>query len=433
MKIKTKNLPLVAAMSALIGLTMTTFVSPTVSASARMPATAAQSKIVVKDQASCAKKARGFASCLAIRRTITLNGVSSKIRPLASIQPLGGIAYGASQLRKAYGVTELGARYKVIAIVDAYHSASAFADLSDYRAMYNLGPMDDCTAQPGSAPATAIPITAIPAGKNPCFLQLDQSGLPVSAHNTEDAGWAQETALDLEMASAICPHCSIVLVEAKTATMTNFDRAVAAASAIKGVRSISNSYGGFDVSEAKYAAYGSANAKGIAVVASSGDSGFGVSAPASFASVIAVGGTSLRIDSKGKWLSESAWAKAGSGCSNLNFSADWQNAASTRCAGKLTADVSAVADPATGVAVSFEGGWYTFGGTSVAAPIIAGMFAIGPDVGDSAGAYLVANAAKLHDITDGNNGRCDLQLWCNAGAGWDGPTDLGSPNGSDAF
>jgi hypothetical protein len=416
------------AITAALSIALSGFVSnaPTLIASA------AGGKVSIKDEASCAKPPRGKVACLAIKRTLYLNGVRGKIRPLASVQPMGGIAYGANQLRKAYEVSEVGARYKVIAIVDAYHSASAYQDLVDYRAMYNLGPIDNCTRQdlPGMEGSS---LTEVPSGKNPCFMQLDQNGKVAVNHDTQDEGWAQETSLDIEMATAICPHCSILLVEAKLASMANFDRAVAAAATFKGVKSISNSYGGSDNGEFKYPSYAAASAKGIAVVASSGDSGYGASAPASFESVIAVGGTSLRLDSKGKWLSETAWVKAGSGCSTYNRAAAWQPVFMTGCAGKMTADVSAVADPATGVAVVYDGGWYTFGGTSVASPIIAGMYAIGPDFGDSAGAFTVANSSKLHDVTVGSNGRCDVSYWCNAREGWDGPTGLGSPMGSDAF
>ncbi|MFM6966381.1 MAG: S8 family serine peptidase [Rhodoluna sp.] len=421
---KTKTLSIISVLA--FALTTSASSLPAINA------IAATSKVVVKDVASCAKPARGKVACLAIKRTRYLNGVRSKIRPLATVQPMGGVAYGANQLRKAYGVTELGARYKVIAIVDAYHSASAYQDLVDYRAMYDLGPIDNCTRQDLPGMQGSI-LEAVPAGKNPCFMQLDQNGKVTVNHDTEDEGWAQETSLDIEMATAICPHCSILLVEAKTASMANFDRAVAVAGNFKNMKAISNSYGGSDNAEFKYPSYAAASAKGIAVVASSGDSGYGASAPASFASVIAVGGTSLQLDSRGRWASETAWAKAGSGCSTLNRASAWQRVSQTGCAGKLTADVSAVADPSTGVAVTYDGGWYTFGGTSVAAPIIAGMYAIGPDVGDSAGAFTIAHASSLHDITEGSNGRCDVKYWCNAREGWDGPTGLGSPMGSDAF
>jgi len=426
MKIKTISLSIVTALSIALGGAA---VLPTPSITV---ANAASAKVTVKDVASCSKPERGMAACLAIKRTLFMNGVRGKIRPLATVQPLGGIAYGANQLRKAYGVTEVGARYKVIAIVDAYHSASAYQDLVDYRAMYDLGPIDNCTRQDLPEMQGSV-LTAVPSGKNPCFMQLDQNGRVAVNHDTEDEGWAQETSLDLEMATAICPHCSILLVEAKTASMANFDRAVAVAGAFKGVKAISNSYGGSDNAELKYPSYAAASAKGIAVVASSGDSGYGASAPASFASVIAVGGTSLQVDAKGKWGNETVWTKAGSGCSTYNRAAAWQRVSATGCAGKLTADVAAVADPATGVAVAYDGGWYTFGGTSVAAPLIAGMYAIGPDVGDSAGAFTVAHADSLHDITEGTNGRCDVRYWCNAREGWDGPTGLGTPIGADAF
>jgi hypothetical protein len=432
---KTKTIALGIFISIAITLTGFSITSASNGASAAQVMAASplySPRVVIKDQASCDKPAKGKVACLAIKRTFYLNGVRGKIRPLASVQPMGGIAYGANQLRKAYEVTEVGARFKVIAIVDAYHSASAYQDLVDYRAMYNLGPIDNCTRQdlPGMEGAV---VTEVPKGKNPCFMQLDQNGKVAVNHDTQDEGWAQETSLDIEMATAICPHCSILLVEAKVATMANFDRAVAVAAEFKGVKSISNSYGGSDNGEFKYPSYAAASAKGIAVVASSGDSGYGASAPASFASVIAVGGTSLRLDAKGRWGSETAWSKAGSGCSTYNRAAAWQPVFMTGCAGKMTADVAAVSDPATGVAVVFEGGWYTFGGTSVAAPIIAGMYAIGPDFGDSAGAFTVANADKLHDVTEGSNGRCDVRYWCNAREGWDGPTGLGSPIGSDAF
>ena len=174
-------------------------------------------------------------------------------------------------------------------------------------------------------------------------------------------------------------------------------------------------------------------AKGIAVTASSGDSGYGVSAPASFPSVIGVGGTSLTVDKLGRWASESAWAKGGSGCSKLNVAAPWQKPALTGCSGKSVVDVAAVADPATGVTVYFDGQWYTFGGTSASSPLVAALFALKSDFGDSAGAYLWGNSASLHDITDGATGRCVTKIWCYAGTGFDGPTGWGTPNGTGAF
>jgi hypothetical protein len=108
--------------------------------------------------------------------------------------------------------------------------------------------------------------------------------------------------------------------------------------------------------------------------------------------------------------------------------------------GKATADVAAVADPATGVSVFYNGGWYVFGGTSASAPLIAGLYALKNDFGVSAGDFTAANATALHDITSGTNATgaaakraCKLAVWCNAGIGFDGPTGFGTPFGTTAF
>ncbi len=419
-----KKLGILAASLLVVGGFALTLTSPAVATD--------KSKIQIKDERNCSKPIPGQVACLSVKRTLSMGSVRAAVRPLAFVQPMGGVAYGANQLRYAYSITETGARFKVIAVVSAYHSESAYQDIKDYRAMYNLGPMDHCT-DPKTPGMVGTVLAQVPSGKNPCFMQVDQKGAAVGFHETDDPGWAQETALDIEMATAICPHCSILLVEAKNASLDNLNLAVGAASRFKNVKSISNSYGGVDTPEFKYPAYASATAKGIAVVASSGDSGYGVLAPASFASVIAIGGTTLKVDQRGRWASESAWSKAGSGCSDYNRAAAWQPIFMTGCANKMTADFAAVADPATGVAVAFEGGWFTFGGTSVSAPIIAGMYAIGPTTGGAPAAFTVANKNQLHDIVEGSNGRCTVLYWCNAREGWDGPTGLGSPNGAGGF
>jgi hypothetical protein len=103
-------------------------------------------------------------------------------------------------------------------------------------------------------------------------------------------------------------------------------------------------------------------------------------------------------------------------------------------------DVSAVADPTTGVAVydsyAFQdtSGWLTFGGTSASSPIIAAVYALAgntSDVDDSS--YLWSHHSGLRDITSGSNGTCPTRKWCNAGSGWDGPTGWGTPNGTAGF
>lgn len=378
-------------------------------------------RVTYSNYATCAKAKPGHAGCLAIRRNIFVNGIRQH-----SLTPAIGTSFGATALRKAYGIRALGTRRKVVAIVDANHSGSAFKDLLEYRSMYSLGPLDNCGI-PGQV------LSEIPAGQNPCFVQLDQSGTVDQDPVTTDTGWAQEIALDLDMAAATCPHCSILLVEAKSSAFADLAEALTVAAQFQGVVAISNSFGGPDVPESRVPQYSAAAAKGIALVASSGDSGYGVSAPASFSSVIGVGGTALFTDAAGNWTNEQAWASGGSGCSLLNPAPLWQDPAITGCQGKAVVDVAAVADPATGVSVFYDGQWFSFGGTSAAAPLIAGLFTVKKNFGSSAGAYLWQNQANLHDISIGSNGRCRPLNMCNAGAGFDGNTGWGTPNGTGAF
>jgi hypothetical protein len=205
---------------------------------------------------------------------------------------------------------------------------------------------------------------------------------------------------------------------------------------VAGVKAISNSYGGSDSSETS--AY---NHPGIAVTASSGDSGYGIQSPASYPHVIGVGGTSLTHASNSRGWSETAWNGAGSGCSAWFDKPAWQT--DPNCPGRMTADVSAVADPNTGVAIYFTDGrgtgtWAIAGGTSASSPIIAGVIALGghPERFTSA-AYLYTHAAGLNDVVGGNNSvsgmDCGGDYQCNAVPGYDGPTGLGTPNGLTAF
>lgn len=384
-------------------------------------AASASSRVSYKDTSTCAHARAGHVSCLAIRRTVFVNGIRQH-----ALTPMTGTTFGAPALRKAYGISAQGIRSKVIAIVDAEHSGTAYSDLVAYRKMYGIQDIANCGTD-GEA------LNALPAGKDSCFVQLNQDGNVDQSPTTTDQGWAQEIALDLEMASAICPHCSILLVEANSSSFGDLNAAVATAAAFKGVTAISNSYGGPDVNESKQPAYSAAAAQGIAVVASSGDSGYGVSAPASFSTVIGVGGTALYLSPAMRWDQEQAWLKGGSGCSMLNPPALWQDTNVTDCAGKSVVDVAAVADPATGVAVTYDGQWYSFGGTSAAAPIIAALFGMKNNYGESAGAHLWTNRAALHDVDAGANGRCQTKIYCTAGTGYDGPTGWGSPYGAGAF
>ena len=318
--------------------------------------------------------------------------------------------YSPSDLTSAYNVTTGGSSSTIIAIVDAYGYTNAESDLAKYRSTFGL---PACTSSSG------------------CFTKYNQSGV-VGSYPSQNTGWAQESALDLDMASAMCPNCKIILVEANTASFGNLAAAVNTAAA-KGAHVISNSYGGGESGSQTYEP--SYNHAGVAITASTGDSGYGTQFPASSPHVTAVGGTHLVRASNSRGWTETVWSGAGSGCSIFYTKPAWQNDAS--CALRMEADVSAIADPNTGVAVygpthGSSSGWLVFGGTSVAAPLIGGVYGVnGGAVNYGADPY--SHTANLYDVTSGSNGSCPTTYWCNAGAGYDGPTGLGTPNGTTAF
>jgi len=237
------------------------------------------------------------------------------------------------------------------------------------------------------------------------------------------------------MASAICPGCKLLLIQANSNSLDDLSKAVATAGQL-GAHAISNSYGADESRwvapyEPKY------NLPGVAVTASAGDSGYGAQFPASSPHVVAVGGTNLSKPN-GVW-SETVWSGTGSGCSSVFAKPSWQT--DSGCGKRTVGDVAAVADPNTGVSVYWNGpgdnddlDWYVFGGTSVGAPIIAAAYAInGGPVNNAANVY--SQATALNDITTGSNGRCQPKTTylCTAGAGFDGPTGLGTPKGTTAF
>jgi subtilase family serine protease len=330
-------------------------------------------------------------------------------RPFATTGPSG---YAPADLRSAYSITGNGQLSTVIAIVDADGYPNAEGDLATYRAQFGL---PACTSANG------------------CFKKVNQNGVQGN-YPRANTGWSQETALDLDMASAICPGCSILLVEANSASLANLAAAVNRAAAM-GAHVISNSYGGSESgSQNTEQLY---NYAGIAVTASSGDDGFGVEFPASSPHVTAVGGTTLkRAAGTTRGFTETAWSGAGSGCSTVYAKPTWQKDAG--CAKRTVADVSAIADPNTGVAVFGPSGrgnrsaWLVFGGTSVAAPLVAGVYGVN-DTAVNFGSDPYRHTANLNDVTSGTNGRCTASYLCTAVAGYDGPTGLGTPKGVTAF
>ncbi len=337
---------------------------------------------------------------------------------------------GPSDLASAYNIPSSGTYTGTIAIVDAYDDPTAESDLGTYRSTYGL---PACTTANG------------------CFTKINENGASSPLPST-DTGWAGEISLDLDMASAICPSCKILLVEADSASYADLGAAVNAA-ANAGATVISNSYGGTESSSnSSYDSQYYTHA-GIAIFASSGDSGYsgGTQYPAAGANVIAVGGTTLtKSTSTSRGWTEKVWGSsssgsngAGSGCSNYTTRPSWASAsASPNCSKKTVADVSAVADPNTGVAVYLTtggSGWTVYGGTSAASPIVASIFAL-TNNGSKTGAFIWGNTGSFYDVTSGTNyngasgstgGKaCSVGTnnLCNGVSGFDAPTGWGTPN-----
>ncbi|NEA67968.1 S53 family peptidase [Streptomyces sp. SID12488] len=380
-----------------------------------------------------ATPAKGFASCHALRVTggttafqeaqaAKKGAAPATIKPNAtSATPTG---YGPSDLQDAYGLTaaaDSNGSGETIAIVDAYDDPNAASDLAAYRSYYGLSA---CTVANG------------------CFKKVSQTGSTTSLP-TADSGWAGEISLDLDMASAICPNCNILLVEAKSSSMANLGTAVNRAVTL-GAKFVSNSYGGSESSSDTSYDSSYFNHPGVAITVSAGDEGYGAEYPAASRYVTSVGGTKLSTSSTTRGWTESVWKTSstegtGSGCSSYDAKPTWQTDAT--CTKRMISDVSAVADPATGVSVydtyGDGTGWVTYGGTSASAPIIAGVYALAGTPGSSdypaAYPYAAAGTSALNDVTSGNNGTCTTSYYCTATSGYDGPTGWGTPQGLDAF
>jgi len=245
------------------------------------------------------------------------------------------------------------------------------------------------------------------------------------------------------MVSAACPQCHILLVEASSNANANLYAAVDTAARL-GATEISNSYGGSE-SSSDPSTNVHYNHPGIPITVSSGDSGYGVEYPAASPYVTAVGGTTLKKATNARGWSESAWSGAGSGCSAYEAKQSWQTDGG--CAKRTVADVSAVADPNSGVNVydsdcsglnrllgNCFSGWGVVGGTSASAPIIASVYALaGNGASVTYGSFPYSHATALNDVTSGSNGSCSGSYLCTSVAGFDGPTGLGTPNGTGAF
>ncbi|HVT80912.1 MAG TPA: pre-peptidase C-terminal domain-containing protein [Phycisphaerae bacterium] len=363
---------------------------------------------------------------------------ATPIRTDASFAPNG---LTPALIRQAYGINQAmfgsvagDGTGQTIAIIDAYNAPTIVQDLHTFDALYGLA--------------------------DPTLVRINQNGgatLPGNDPSGRGNSWAVETSLDVEWAHALAPKAKIVLVEANSASDSDLFAAINTARHYAGVSVISMSWGGDESSsDASLNSYFTTPTghTGVTFLASSGDSGAyntsttkKVGFPAASPNVVAVGGTYLTVDSSGNYLSESGWGSgttsfrnggSGGGISTVQTQPAYQHGVVTQSATKRALpDVAFDADPNSGVAVidSYDFGNSTpvpIGGTSLAAPMWAGVIAIADQgralsgLGTLDGATQTLPAiyalpsADFHDVTTGNNGYA-------AGAGFDLVTGRGTP------
>jgi subtilase family serine protease len=355
----------------------------------------------------CGAAAPGTAQCL--------GEVVTRLPIAHSSSTIAG--YRAAQLEAAYYLPVSRGAGQTIAVVDAYDDPTAESDLATYRRANGLAP---CTTS------------------STCFRKLNEQGV-AGAYPPADPGWGIEISLDLDMVSAACPRCHIVLVEGSSASVLDLGISENTAAAL-GVAAISNSYGlqefnGMQQFEKYY------RHPGTTILVSSGDFGFGpASFPAVMSNVIAVGGTTLSTASNARGWSEIAWYAASSGCSAYIAKPSWQH--DSHCFMRTVADVSADADPNPGLAVydtsfppGFDGlnpGWIAVGGTSASSPFIAGVVGLAGNGKTMSPGFPYHNVGDFFDVVGGSNGYCGSihNYLCNGVKGYDGPTGVGTPDGA---
>lgn len=345
------------------------------------------------------------------------NDIAANPNPLLSASQIPG--YQPSDLQSAYGLTSAASNNgseQTVAVIAAYSAPSLEKDLAVYRAAFGLSP---CSRSNG------------------CLTILNANGQTPSY----DSGWATEATLDVEMVSATCPNCSIMLVRAADANFDNLVQAVDM-SVDNGANVVSNSYSVPETSDVlQYASH--YKVRGTPMTAGAGDQGYGVGFPASVPTVTAVGGTSLVYKTSAGlvgWLTSSGggtwysavWPGTGSGCSAFFAKPSWQT--DSGCSKRTVNDIAVVADPATGVAayVTPVGGWAVFGGTSVGAPIVASMYALAGSNASNPSA-LYSNSWNFAPVIARSNGSCSPSYLCNGGPGYDGPSGLGTPQNLQPF
>ena len=475
----------------------------------------------------CAAPAPGYAGCLALRLVPVTAAARAHTHPLGMTRSAPTRAGRAVEVCESptaaegcYGLRprDLLSAYNLplppqpastqtIAIVDAYNDLGAEADLEAYDKEFEKTGIPPCTSKNGcfkkvnqKGETGNLPFPQSTASRKAeeliCETAIGETKKTACNEVEEADGWAGEISLDIEVAHAVCQNCRIVLVEAKSAEYRDLEAAENTAINTLGATEISDSWGGPEQGVTAAADNASSfNHPGIVITVAAGDNGYldwgaeeplergFADYPASSPHVIAVGGTRLGpLGTHGEWTGETVWngnGAGGGGCSTVLTAAPWQQEvtdwSSVGCGEhRAVADVSADADPYTGVAIydstpehMKEGapGWTTIGGTSLASPIIASVFALAGGAhsvaypSESLYENLLVSPSPLHDVASGSNGECrnpfdeepgpDLGISgceasveaaqcsgraiCLAGKGYDGPTGVGTPNGITAF
>ena len=300
---------------------------------------------------------------------------------------------------------------QIIAVIDAYHDPNILSDLHKFDQAFGI----------------ADPPAAV----------VDLAG---SATND---GWALEEALDVEWAHAVAPGAGIMVVEAKSDSLSDLMAAVNLARGLPHVSVVSMSWGASEFSgQTALDSYFTTPAghTGVTFVAASGDSGAagGAEWPAASAKVLSVGGTTLHVSSSGVYQGESLWSGSSGGASQYVSEPSYQD--SLQSSGRLTTpDVSFDADPNTGVYVEMTtpstgfSSWYQVGGTSLGAPAWAGIVAIADEARSLSGHGTLDGASQtlpilfslpssdFHEVASASTG---FPFFTTVTAG------LGTPNGA---